>query len=386
MTLTVCLLTRNDERNLPRVLDSVAGLADEVLVADTGSTDCTMQVARERGAQVFSTPWDDDFAAARDAVLARATSDWVLWLHPDEELHLASQADVRRACTCADAFGTYAWVRDLHQEGRTDVYTETAQLRLFRRRPGLRSEGRLHPAFVPTLEEVAAAEGKRILPPALTIYRHGYQSPLTGPKLRWILRLLERELRDRPGRLPYLIDYGRTLLLAGDAQGHWVLAQAADQVLAAREAAAAPGAEVQRLLEYCLTVVPELSRSRLSREEARELALRWFPHSPPLLWLMAQQHFQAEDFHTAAGLLERLVALGRSGGYDRSEGFDRDLVGAAALVNLGICYMRLEEWDRAEACFVPLLDHPTLGAKAAQNRRVVQAARGRAGPVSCLSG
>jgi hypothetical protein len=386
MTLTACILTRNDERNVARVLGSVAGLADEILVADTGSTDSTIRLVQARGARVFSVPWDDDFAAARDAALVQATGDWVLWLNPDEELLATSRAEVRRAIAREDAFGFFARIHDLEQEDQPERYTETVQLRLFRRRPGLRSEGRLHPSFVPALEEVAAAEGKRILPSGITLRRHGYQSPLTGPKLRWILRLLERELRDRPGRLPYLIEYGRTLLLAGDPNGHWVLAEAAEQVLAARDAAAPPSAAVQRLLEYALTVAPELSRSRLSKEEARELALRWFAHSPPLLWRIAQQHFQEEEFSPAAALLEQLVALGKSGRYDRSEGFDRDLVGASALMNLGICYLRLEEWDKAEACFLPLLDSAALGAKAAQNLRVTQAARGRAAPAGCRSG
>ena len=86
MSLSICLITRNAERTLKRVLDSVAGLGAEVIVADTGSTDGTVQAARAQGAKVHEIGWDDDFGAAQNEALRQATGDWVLWLNPDEEL------------------------------------------------------------------------------------------------------------------------------------------------------------------------------------------------------------------------------------------------------------------------------------------------------------
>src|SRR5438552_15475222 len=86
MSLSVCLVTRNEEQNLARVLGSVRGVADEVVVVDTHSADRSAAVAAEQGAKVFQHDWHDDFAAARNDALERATGDWVLWLNPDEEL------------------------------------------------------------------------------------------------------------------------------------------------------------------------------------------------------------------------------------------------------------------------------------------------------------
>jgi hypothetical protein len=375
MSLSVCLLTRDEEKNLARALQSVAGLADEVVVADTGSTDQTVRIATRLGARVVPYAWDDDFAAARDFALAQARSDWILWLNPDEEVSRETFVHLREGMTRQDVAGFYVLVQDQLRPDEPDACSESAQLRVLRRGLPLRSAGRLHPVFVPTVEEAAAAQGKQVPYVATVLRRHAYLSQLNEAKLRWSLRLLELELRDRPGRLPYLIEYGKTLLLANDSRGHEVLAEAVEQVLVARRAAAPPSPAVQRLFEYLLTVDPAQSRSRLSREETRALALRWFPTSPPLLWQIALQHFQANEFQHAARLLEKLVDLGKTGAYDHSEGFEPGIIGEPALMNLAVCHLRLGDLDRAEACFLQLMAGSKFRDKAAQNLVVVQMLR-----------
>src|SRR5207245_9808580 len=109
--------------------------------------------------------------------------------------------------------------------------------------------------------------------------------------------------------------------------------EAGEQLLLLRDAPAASATAVGLLLEYALTVSPAQSRCRLAREEARDLALRWFPQTPPLLWRIAENAFQRGELRTAAGLLERLVQCGQTGFYDRSVGFDPSLIGETALLN-----------------------------------------------------
>jgi glycosyltransferase involved in cell wall biosynthesis len=89
-TLALSMIVRDAAALLPACLSSIRGLVDEMLIADTGSTDDTMAIAREFGAQVFSIPWANDFAAARNLSLGRTKSDWILSLDADE--HLDSEA------------------------------------------------------------------------------------------------------------------------------------------------------------------------------------------------------------------------------------------------------------------------------------------------------
>jgi len=80
------VIVGDEEKNLPACLSSVAGLFDEIVVVDTGSKDRTREIAREFGARVFDFVWVDDFAAARNAALARAKGDYAFWLGADDVL------------------------------------------------------------------------------------------------------------------------------------------------------------------------------------------------------------------------------------------------------------------------------------------------------------
>ena len=82
--VSLTMIVRDEEENLSCCLASVRGLFDEIVVLDTGSKDRTVEVARSFGARVFDFVWVDDFAAARNAALARATGDFAFWLDADD--------------------------------------------------------------------------------------------------------------------------------------------------------------------------------------------------------------------------------------------------------------------------------------------------------------
>jgi hypothetical protein len=393
--LSICLITRDAEKGIERALRSVASLRAEVIVADTGSRDGTVPAAQALGATVCVIPWQDDFGAAQNRALERATGEWIFWLNPDEEFVPQGHEQLPALLPRPEALAYVVRVREVLKPDQVERGAETWYPRLFRRHPDLRFVGRLHPHFAPPLEELARRENKQILRTDLLVRRHAYLSVLTEEKLRWATRLLELELQDRPGQLHYLIEYGRNLLRLNDPRGHAVLAEASEMVAAAREGPLAPTPTVGSLLEYLLTVSPEQSRSQLSAQQAGELARRWFPDSPPLLWHLAQRAFQAEEFQDAAGLLERLIHLGRTGSYDHSAAFDPAILAEPTLLNLGICYLRLADPDRAEWCFAQVAASPTHQAQARQGpdtsptptcrnwEKTEKNARG--GPVSPLS-
>src|SRR5579883_2952330 len=105
MSLSVCFLTRNEEKSIGRAMQSVLGIADEVIVAETGSTDRTAEVAAALGAKVHDFAWRDDFSEGRNFAVDRAKGDWILWLNPDEELTSSSLDFIRICTTHRSAFG-----------------------------------------------------------------------------------------------------------------------------------------------------------------------------------------------------------------------------------------------------------------------------------------
>ena len=84
MTLSVCIITFNEEANIARTLKSVKDIADEIIVVDSGSTDSTVALAQSHDAKVFVEAWKG-FAAQKNSCLAKATCDWILSLDADEE-------------------------------------------------------------------------------------------------------------------------------------------------------------------------------------------------------------------------------------------------------------------------------------------------------------
>jgi hypothetical protein len=381
-SLSVCLVTRDAEHNIERALRSVAPLGAEVLVADTGSRDRTVERARSLGAHVFPVTWRDDFAGAQNAAIERATGDWVLWLNPDEQLVGAAGKTLVPLLARREAIAFLVRLQEVPAPDREPGPVETLLPRLYRRRADLRYVGRVHPHFETPLEDIARREGLEVYQSGLVVRRHGYTSVLTRDKLRWATRMLELELRDRPGQLHYLIEYGRNLLRLNDPRGHAVLAQAAEIAEAHAGSPAAPSPTVGSLLEYLLTVSPEQSKSSVSPERAAELARRWFPDTPPVLWALAERAYRTGAVAEAAALLERLVHLGRSGTYDHSAAFDPAIVGAPAVLNLANCYLRLADPDRAEMWFASLFNDPAFRDQARRGYATAQSLRSRGGSSS----
>ena len=73
ITISLCMIVKNEEKILERCLDSIADLVDEIIIADTGSADGTREIAARYTEHVYDFPWVDDFSAARNFVFSKAT-------------------------------------------------------------------------------------------------------------------------------------------------------------------------------------------------------------------------------------------------------------------------------------------------------------------------
>jgi glycosyltransferase involved in cell wall biosynthesis len=133
-TLSVAIITLNEEANLPRTLASVAW-ADDVVVVDAGSADQTEAIARGHGARFITEPWHG-FAAQKNLAIDLCTSDWVLSLDADEVVTPELAASIQRVLAIPPVQTAYSLPRRNHFLGRwirRGGYYPDAKLRLFPR-------------------------------------------------------------------------------------------------------------------------------------------------------------------------------------------------------------------------------------------------------------
>jgi glycosyltransferase involved in cell wall biosynthesis len=142
--IAVCMIVRDEAALIDGALDSVAGVADEVVVVDTGSTDDTIARALEHGARVVEREWQDDFAAARNAAIELAESPWILMVDGDQHLHPDSKELVRRLTRTTTITGFNVRILHLLDEEGSFSLAEHTSVRLFRNDPAVRFHGAVH--------------------------------------------------------------------------------------------------------------------------------------------------------------------------------------------------------------------------------------------------
>ncbi len=91
MTISVCMIVKNEEKNLAGCLDCLKMVADEIIVVDTGSTDKTKEIAKQYTDKIYDFVWIDDFSAARNFAFSKATMDYIYSADADERLDKENQ-------------------------------------------------------------------------------------------------------------------------------------------------------------------------------------------------------------------------------------------------------------------------------------------------------
>jgi len=203
-TLSVCMIVKNEEENLPRVLSSIKGLADELIVVDTGSTDRTVEIARNFGAKVYFFEWCDDFSAARNESLSHATCDYIMWLDGDDEVPESEHEKIKKDLLLKRDNAFYLHIKN-NMNGVEDI---SLQLRVFPNKKGIKFSGRIHEQ----VSDSVVMAGIKISVSEATITHHGYFSNEEAlKKLNRNIKILKEELERNPDDKNALLFITRTL-------------------------------------------------------------------------------------------------------------------------------------------------------------------------------
>ncbi len=141
MLLSVCMIVRDEEKTLPRCLESIRGLFDELVIVDTGSSDGTAALAKTYTPNVIFLPWKDDFSYARNKAFGHANGEFLLWLDADDIVEetdfSALRAFLKNESPDMVFCPYYAGMLTYERE------------RIVKREKGYTFEGRVHEAIVP---------------------------------------------------------------------------------------------------------------------------------------------------------------------------------------------------------------------------------------------
>ncbi|XEC93659.1 glycosyltransferase [Paenibacillus tarimensis] len=145
ITISLCLIVKNEEQTLARCLESVRDAVDEIVIVDTGSTDRTKEIASTFTQRLIDYEWIDDFAAARNFAFDQATMDYIMWLDADDVLLPQERAKLLRLKQSFDPrvdAVSMEYHCDFDEAG--NVTLNVRRFRLVRRSKGYHWHGAVH--------------------------------------------------------------------------------------------------------------------------------------------------------------------------------------------------------------------------------------------------
>ncbi|GEM_PF-2159259 len=210
--LSVAMIVKNEEQFLEECLKSVRGVADEIIVVDTGSIDKTKEIALNAGAKVFDFSWGGDFAVARNAAIEYCTSDWVFAIDADEVVATEDYSLIRQAMNSWEVMGyqivtkNYSntssisgWVMQAIADkysGEFKGWYPSTKVRLFQRKLGIMFRGAVH-------EMVDASIGEqkgKIMSLPVVVHHYGERRSAESMELkrREYMKLTQQKIVENP--------------------------------------------------------------------------------------------------------------------------------------------------------------------------------------------
>ena len=337
-TVSLCMIVRDEERVLADCLASIRPFVDEIVVVDTGSADGTVEIARSFGAKLSSFPWCDDFSAARNASLAQATGDWILWMDADDTIPEECGRKLRDLVLLAEdrVTGLLMQVQIPPAPGETG-FTVVDHVKLFRNGLGLRFEGRIHEQILEPIYRL----GGQVQRSDLYVVHSGYDYSPAGQarKRARDLTLLEKDLAERPDHPFVLFNVGMTAFHLKEYD------KAREALLRCLSLSKPQESTVRKV--YAMLAGCDLDQGRpAGAREWIEKGLGLFPQDPELLFRAGIVYREVGDLSAAEASYVRLLTEREVGHIDS---LDVSMTGFKAHHNLALIYQDQGKWEQAEA-------------------------------------
>lgn len=353
--LSLCMIVRNEEAYLADALKSAQEIVDEIIVVDTGSSDRTVEIAREYGAKVFFKEWDDSFASARNESLAHATGDWVLIMDADERIPPQFKDNLRSLLIPTEQPISYlVYIRNYLRENDESSVLGHYVVRLFRKTPETTFFGVIHEQLYPNWGEVTLPEESFYL----THLGYGKQDKkaqkIEQRNLPLIQKALDQSRDTNPDLYSFYAFYMGTSVSRTDEVMHWLK----ESIDSCPRPASAPHIPVA-YLDYLRALF--YSRQFTQGIEVAQKALDTIPamHKYPDFWDFYGVLLLADQKHDEAiAAFERALALVDNSDEQMLFFATRSsrIGGWGTLLNLGLAHALKQNQTEAQAYFMKAME------------------------------
>lgn len=211
-TVAANIITKDEERNIVRCIESVRDVVDEIIVVDTGSGDNTLAEAINAGARIGQVKWKDDFSEPRNKAIDLSSTDWILSIDADEVLPERGKEEIREMASIPEIAGwhmdTMTYIRHSKQlnvqvndgkykEGKEfPFYVVSTKTRMFQKREGIRWRFPVHELIDTSIIEAGGKFAKAEIK-VQHLHKEGKPEDLQN-KAEFYLRLCEKKVREHP--------------------------------------------------------------------------------------------------------------------------------------------------------------------------------------------
>jgi len=370
--LSLCMIVKNEKKNLPRCLESAKPYVDEMIVVDTGSQDGTPEIALQYGAKVDYFKWCDDFAAARNFSLSLASGDWILVLDADEELVVNTDALKEELTSKTEVIAYLLMLSEANAvQGTTPLHTP----RLFRNLPELRYVSRLHEYI--DLKKWYDRSNFLSQLESLKILHH----PKTDPEeiqqelIERDIAILERIQQEEGISLRLLYSLANVYGATQQSEKAQECYAEAFERLFPHLMEGKPPNDFAFIPSLIFTLAGQ-SLQNQDYETARlicQRGLEWCANYPPINYIAGMTLISLGFPLGAIAYFEKCLQLGKDVSYYTGEPFDISFMTTDAACGLGAAYIQMKSWQAAIYAFELALDFDENCTAAQRNLEEIKA-------------
>ena len=347
-TLSLCMIVKDEEDNLPRCLKSIEGAVDEIIIVDTGSTDKTVEIAESFGAKVIHHKWNEDFSEARNVSLEHATGDWIIFLDADEELVSEDIPELRKLLEDEVSEGFYINEFSFVGDKAAEDMAINIAFRIFRNKKEYRFSCAIHEQIVAAVQ----SGNPNIEFSPIRINHYGYlnRAGTDRKKIKRNLDILLEEMKKRPEDSFVHFNLGVEYLRLSRHEKAIEHYQKAFRNVSNLDVAYAP--VLVRNICLCLKAMERFEDALEVLKDGKEA----YPDFTDLFYLEGLVCLDMKDFSRAIDCFDACLSMGKAGKRHITQS---GVEGYKAWHGLGIAYLHSgNEIDSVKAFVRALKDNP----------------------------